>query len=704
MEKFNIDYSTKNIPLPSQSEYQLRLIEKTEHFIRRMRWKAFFFLHPEAVGKPKETYGFRSTRNPPHIEELKEFENDVLKMIQGIRFRQVNNPFLDELRRDSERIKKETKLIIAADKTSNFYKVEPADYSKLLDQNITKAYKKASADAVKGIHSVSKSIAAKLDIADRVDTMAEREAYVTLKDHKDNFANKPTCRLINPTKSELGRVSKLILDRINQKIRTASNLNQWRNTASVIEWFKDIKNKTTQTFICFDIEEFYPSISQDLLTQALNYASTFDTITDEERHIITHTKNSILIHNQTAWQKKKNPFDVTMGSYDGAEVCEIVGNLLLSQMQHLQINVGLYRDDALAVSSASPREVENIKKKICNIFSRNGLRITIEANKQIVNFLDVTLNLQKNNYQPYMKPNTTLRYVHAQSNHAPSITRSIPVGINDRLSALSSDREAFEQAAAPYQKALDESGYNFKLQYQPHTTTKSKNRQRNIVWFNPPFSKNVSTNIGRRFLALIDKHFGHGNILRKIFNRNTIKVSYSCMNNTKQLIDNHNKSILSEPKTVDTMPTCNCRNKKECPLDGHCLKTSVVYQAKVTREDNNTAETYVGLTGGDFKTRYNNHTASFRNDKRRNATELSKYIWHLKDNNIDYSITWQTLASCSTYNTKSKRCNLCLREKLFIICQPSMSSLNRRNELASCCAHRKRTLLCNAHDGNSMGT
>ena len=77
-----------------------------------------------------------------------------------------------------------------------------------------------------------------------------------------------------------------------------------------------------------------------------------------------------------------------MGSYDGAETCELVGSFLLSQLQDLNINVGLYRDDGLAIT----RDTENIKKEICRIFNNNGLRITIEANKQIINFLDVTFN------------------------------------------------------------------------------------------------------------------------------------------------------------------------------------------------------------------------------------------------------------------------------------------------------------------------
>ena len=125
-----------------------------------------------------------------------------------------------------------------------------------------------------------------------------------------------------------------------------------------------------------------------------------------------------------------------------------------------------------------------------------------------------------------------------------------------------------------------------------------------------------SANIGHGFLALVDKHYP-----RKIFNPNTIKISYSCMNITLQIIDNHNKGILNSSKHVnDTADNTNtkdtktyaCRQKNACPLNGNCLQSSLIYQATVTRKENITTETYIGLTENDFKTRYRNRTASFR--------------------------------------------------------------------------------------------
>ena len=462
----------------------------------------------------------------------------MLKMIQSIKFRKINNPFLLKLKNDINRIENESKLLIPADKTTNIYKLETPVYSELLERNITKSYKKSQQTTIQTIQAIDNAITSKLGIDNRVDITAKKEAFMTLKDYKPNFENRPTCRLINPTKSEIGQISKKILDRINKKILSSTNINQWKNTKSVIDWFRNIKNKQQHSFICFDIVDFYPSISQNLLSSALHFASNLDDITSDEKDIIMHAKTSFIIHKDQPWEKKgASNFDVTMGSYDGAETCELVGSFLLSQLpKELEHNIGLYRDDGLAITNSTSRATERIKQSICHIFKQNGLRITIEANKHVINFLDVTFNLTKNTYQPYTKPNTTLQYVHNESNHLPLVIRNIPAGINKRLSSLSSNKACFDQAAPLYQKALRDCGYQHKLLYEPTEPTKKKNRKRNnILWYNPPYSKNVTNNIGHIFLTLIKKHFPTGNKLRKIFNHNTVKISYSCMSNTRQI-------------------------------------------------------------------------------------------------------------------------------------------------------------------------
>ena len=135
------------------------------------------------------------------------------------------------------------------------------------------------------------------------------------------------------------------------------------------------------------------------------------------KNIILLAKQSTLYNRGSPWSKRdgNSKFDVTMGSFDGAETCELIGLCLLSQLQHLDINIGLYRDDGLAACHKTPRQVELLKKKICAIFAKNNLRITIDANKKSINFLDITLDLPTGTYSPYMKPNNTPLYVHKDS-------------------------------------------------------------------------------------------------------------------------------------------------------------------------------------------------------------------------------------------------------------------------------------------------
>ena len=136
--------------------------------------------------------------------------------------------------------------------------------------------------------------------------------------------------------------------------------------------------------------------------------------------------------------------------------------------------------------------------------------------------------------------------------------------------------------------------------------------------------------------------------------------------------------------------TCNCKNRPKCPLQGNCVKENVVYQATVATEK--TTETYVGLASN-FKERYRNHQTSFKHRSKRNETELSKYIWDLKDRQKSFDVNWRILRSCQPYSNVSRKCNLCLQEKYFIIFRKDLSSLNKRNELASSCRHRNRLSL-----------
>ena len=93
-------------------------------------------------------------------------------------------------------------------------------------------------------------------IDDLIERMYENESYITIKDHKENFPNKISCRLINPSKSDIEKINKTILDKIISKIVSLTNVNQWKNSTSVIEWYKTIPNKDQYRYIIFDIEKF----------------------------------------------------------------------------------------------------------------------------------------------------------------------------------------------------------------------------------------------------------------------------------------------------------------------------------------------------------------------------------------------------------------------------------------------------------------
>ena len=128
-----------------------------------------------------------------------------------------------------------------------------------------------------------------------------------------------------------------------------------------------------------------------------------------------------------------------------------------------------------------------------------------------VNFLDVTLDLEKEIYKPYRKPGDKPLYVSAWSNHPPRVLKNIPLGINRRLCDISSNKDVFLEAIPPYQAELEKCGYKEKLAWleedATHQNKRKRSRSKRVIWFNPPYSMNVNTNVGKEFLLLLDKHF-----------------------------------------------------------------------------------------------------------------------------------------------------------------------------------------------------
>ena len=163
----------------------------------------------------------------------------------------------------------------------------------------------------------------------------------------------------------------------------------------------------------------------------------------------------------------------------------------------------------MTIKGLSGPEIERLKKNVVKTFKDYGLNVTIEANLHAVNYLDVTFDLRKGTYLPYRKPDNPPVYINSCSNHPPTVIKQLPRSISKRLSDLS---------------------------------------------YNPPYSANIKTNIGKTFLNLIKKHFPKTSKLHKILNKNTAKISYSCMNNISSVISRHNKNLLN-PKLLNMVAT-----------------------------------------------------------------------------------------------------------------------------------------------------
>ena len=280
----------------------------------------------------------------------------------------------------------------------------------------------------------------------------------------------------------------------------------------------------------------------------------------------------------------------------------------------------------------------------------------------------------------------------------------------------------FERSTKIHQKALEESGHEYKLKFEKqdldalNNNSKKKKRKRRIYWFNPPWDMNVAIKVGKKFFQILDETIPPGHPLHKVFNKQTVKLSYCTMPNMLKKISVHNSRVTgkalanasnvtlvsddnSEPaasanmgevlhleaspcndcgdcggliiQTADNVAAatsasddeqhpeevtdCNCNGRMgPCPLNGDCIKEkSCIYSCKVTRIDNNDTETYTGLTAGTFKRRYYGHNSSFNNRDARQTT-LSRHCWTLKDNNIQFTRQWTILAHAKAYKLLPK--------------------------------------------------
>ena len=128
--------------------------------------------------------------------------------------------------------------------------------------------------------------------------------------------------------------------------------------------------------------------------------------------------------------------------------------------------------------------------------------------------------------------------------------------------------------------------------------------------------------------------------------------------------------------------SCNCEGGAgSCPVQGAYKQEGVVYEACVRERNSGKTETYTGFTGRSFKQRWKEHQRDFDNPDKRNETRLSLHIWELKDRGVAHDTSWRLLDRATTYNPATKKCNLCIREKYFIMYQNKSSTLNKRSEV-----------------------
>ena len=203
--------------------------------------------------------------------------------------------------------------------------------------------------------------------------------------------------------------------------------------------------------------------------------------------------------------------------------------------------------------------------------------------------------------------------------------------------------------------------------------------------------------------------------MKRLFNKNNLKISYKCGPNTGQHIRNHNKKILNGYKEKledekkrkergvgtnrkeEKKEECNCK-RKECPVGGNCRRKSLIYKANVVEKNKDGRQVgekkrYVGQTKNEFKLRYNQYCSDFRLESKKNKTQLSKWIWGIKERGNEWNIEWSLGEEKKVFRRDTGRCYLCLEEKIQILEEKKESLLNSRRELFVRCPHKKDCIL-----------
>ena len=215
-------------------------------------------------------------------------------------------------------------------------------------------------------------------------------------------------------------------------------------------------------------------------------------------------------------------FDIPMGCYDGAEICELVRIHIQNKLCKLmnKKDFRLHRDDGLGIlRNTSGPEADRKRNNIIKIFEECGLSTTCAVNKKIADFLDVRFNLNDQNLRTSQKAKNEPVYVNKQSNRPPNIiVADIPKAISKRLASISCNKNIFDRNVDIYQTAIKNSGFDGTITYndQSEQANQARTRKRAIIWYNPFYSMNVKKNIGKTFL----------NYFKNIFRQPTLCPPY----------------------------------------------------------------------------------------------------------------------------------------------------------------------------------
>ena len=158
----------------------------------------------------------------------------MIKLVKNLRFPKVDNKFQRTLAKDVKRIWSSNKTLTAADKTWNMYRLSKEEYSKLLQNAVTSKYKKTDTCAAANINKEVAKHTREANIIDKIEISGRGNSFITLKDHKKYFLNRPITRLLNSAIGEIGRISKHILQNINKTLSEEIKVNEWKNPERVI--------------------------------------------------------------------------------------------------------------------------------------------------------------------------------------------------------------------------------------------------------------------------------------------------------------------------------------------------------------------------------------------------------------------------------------------------------------------------------------